>query len=401
MGRERKSEKSRTVDAGEPLRATKGRRLELLDYAGLKTVWRSAGCVHETAAGVAYASRVIIRCDDCGVVMFLRLVFGRPKRFHVEIYPENGARGPFRAMRLVGYSSARTAADFIHDTAPMLSMSEDGANPNGRSPRQDDAMLEKLVETLYIAGPYRNARSTPAADFVGAWSGINCEHSNAVCQITGSRIILECLDCAAEVQFGPVGGGFNAIVMRKPLHPVPYGRHGAAAAVDFIRMHAKTLLLPDPVADRMSDDPERDAQHVSRIVSMLERAGTLRRVPVNRGDPELDAKVAKLSVLNCPRDKFDRMVGVAERKRASAGAKSADGRKRFGPQYHMEAMRLAWPHWYEGVGMVDVAPYDSTGNLECCVRCGFSTLDDPVSGTDSWRRGCPECGYFGFLLDME
>lgn len=64
----------------------------------------------------------------------------------------------------------------------------------------------------------------------------------------------------------------------------------------------------------------------------------------------------------------------------------------------MESLRLEWPYDIWGDGM-DVVRYDPAGTSEYCIRCGFSTLDGDA-GPGVWRRGCPECGYGGYLLGL-
>ena len=66
----------------------------------------------------------------------------------------------------------------------------------------------------------------------------------------------------------------------------------------------------------------------------------------------------------------------------------------------LEVCLLAWPYQFDGMGIaVDI--YDPDGLPQHCVRCSFSTRDDDSVGHDQWKRGCPECGYAGYLLEMD
>ena len=207
------------------------------------------------------------------------------------------------------------------------------------------------------------------------------------------------LYCASDLTFEHVGGDrFSVRVARMPLEPAGYGQHDARKVVKALREFTSTIELPGMMADKMSDDPERDARRLAGVVTVLEGHGLLRRVPVP-DHPNIGI-IQTVSALTCNRREFANWKGPLADEMRRKGVKCTAYGKPVSAESVLEAMRLAWPCVFEGVGITR-GSYDVTGMMEYCVRCGFSTLDDDSVGPDHWERGCPECGYGGYLLDLD
>ena len=83
----------------------------------------------------------------------------------------------------------------------------------------------------------------------------------------------------------------------------------------------------------------------------------------------------------------------------SRGENFREGGGAVGTRRGLEALWLSWPFWFDEAG-IEIDSYDPDRRSEHCARCGFYTMDDPGVGQNRWRRGCPECGYAGYLPDM-
>ena len=132
---------------------------------------------------------------------------------------------------------------------------------------------------------------------------------------------------------------------------------------------------------------------------LLERRGLLTRT---KADPpgKYDKMIGFLSAMVCTRSEFvERARHVAAAMRLH-NTECLDGGRRISVRQMLEVYWLAWPYQFDGVDM-DLEVYDPDGLAQYCVRCGFSTRDDDSVGSDQWKRGCPECGYAGYLLDMD
>ena len=358
----------------------------LMDLDALSAVWRDARCGHPMPVAAVNGLCAALACGECDVGMRFTLRFGRPKTFDVSLF--DGADTP------VGRASADAVRRFILDRKVGIMMPD-----AARTRTQFETMMLSILMGELAMGDRERLLEEPATDFEKMWKDVGCDHKNAVCQAYGERLTIMCSDCATAMSFGHAGGNkFIASTMRRPLKPVQCGPHDAEAVVRAVREHAAVLGLPLMMADRMSDDPERDAGRVAELILSLERHGLLERRKA-KGLPYGDA-VKKLSALSCTRAEFaERAVQVEAAMRAAGVACSENG-KPIPYEQMMETMRLVWPCLFRGNGIkVDV--YDPTGTSQFCVKCGFTTLDGAGGGSGSWKDGCPECGYAGYLMGMD
>lgn len=359
-----------------------------MDRTDLEGMWFGGGCDHADSQIDAYGLDAILSCNKCDAVLQFSLKFGRPKTFEVEVVEWGKAR-------LVGRAPAGVVDKFLNGAANRMVLPKEGTFDDA-SPIRDEKMLDLLLYEL--GGKIPDA--APTKDFAREWRGIGCHHKTVMCRAYADKISINCTDCGSSLLFWYVNDDkFDVDMVRMPQDrwkSAKYGRHGTDAVLEIIREFVCTLELPAMMSDSMSDDPDRDARQLAAMVSVLERRGVIRRVQVLGDNDEL---AERLSALNIPRDEFERRAGILipemRRKNAEAG-----GRGALDPKYAVEAMWLAWPCWFDGA-RIAVVQYDPTGLSGFCCRCGFSTLDDDSAGQDRWQRGCPECGYPGYLLRLE
>ena len=389
-GRRRKQRRAETESMRYAhSRPVKGHK-RLLDHARLDALWRDGRCSHPNPVAAAYGLGAILSCRDCNARMSCLLKFGRPKSFDVTI--EAGG-----TKRRVGRASVDAVDGMVNNHGTPMMLPDGGFDPKSVYPVRDEMMLKILMETL-TRDVLDGALQEPAADFAAAWRGTGCDHKNTGCQAYCNIICLWCDDCAAMLTFTYVKSDmFTVELTRRPLEPVSYGPHGADAVANVLREYAGTLELPGAMADRMSDDPERDARRMGKMVGALEKCGLLRRVADE--DIQFPEMRQTVSALNCDRADFEKWVGPMGRTLRSLGVRSVEYGRRVDERRTLEAMRLAWPCWFEGDG-IEIDAFDPAGSVQFCVKCGFSTLDDKV-GADHWERGCPECGYDGYLLGLD
>lgn len=370
-----------------------GPRQKLMDRGALEAVWRDGGCGHPAPDAAMYGRCAMVSCSRCKIAVQFLLRFGRPKT--LDVYRLDGE------VRHVGRASVSGVRDFIYTNAEKVMLPENGSDSEGEFPRRDSTMLDILLETLDPVDP-KDMLTAPVNDFESAWRGIDCGHCNVSCQAYSHSVDMECRDCATSLMFTHISGDtFHITLTRLPLDGESYGPHGAADMVRILREFAGDIGLPTMMADRMSDDPDRDARQLAGVIAALERHGLLRRIdmPDWRSGVHGDI-IEKVSALDCDRERFGVWVKHFTAVLRANGTKCMDGRRRVSARRMLEAARLSWPCIFEGDG-VGVTIYEAGGSMEHCVRCGFSTLDDDELGADHWERGCPECGYAGYLLEMD
>ena len=386
MGRGRKRKTRRE------LRRQVNNTNQLMGRNALDQAWYEDGCDHPAPTVSLYGLAALLSCEHCGRKMQFLLKFGRRKTMDVSIYDDDDPR----SVRPVGRATLKGSRDMIMSHATTIFMPKDGADPQGGQPERDKAMLGVLMEVM--AGP-EDVPPPPPGDFGAAWLELDCDHRTVSCQVLGKWISLECRDCAAELTFEHAGGDrFDVRVTRLPLEPVPYGRHHTTAVVKALREFTDKIELPTTMADKMSDDPERDARRLAKVVITLERHGLLKRVPAP--DHPNIRMIQTVSALTCNREEFNGWKGPLAEEMRRRGVKCTSYGKPVSAESTLEAMRLTWPCVLEGVGVTRDA-FDVTGLSEYCVKCGFSTLDDNKVDFDHWERGCPECGYPGWLVGLE
>lgn len=351
----------------------------------LRNVWYGCDCQHHVANIGMYGLSATLQCQNCGGTMSLRLRFGRPKTFEAHLYAKD------MQASFVGYASVEAARDFIGHTGKNVFLPQGGADPEGESPIRDVMMLAKLLETLHGDGPI----PTPQKRFDHVWSSINCDHKYIRCQLYGNMISLECQDCASDITFKQTNNGkFSVDVKRLGVEEMPCGIHKHDKVFDFMRWNVTEIQIPETIADRMSEDPDRDARRLTRLIKSMESFGLLWQA----GDEENIVErylVHLLSAFNSSRREFLNTVKKLKRNpvRFTEKGKSVDAR------YGFERCWLTWPCWFES-GDFDVVSYDATGMTGFCAKCGHSTLDDD-DGLEYWEHGCRECGYKGYLLGID
>lgn len=361
-----------------------------MDRAALEAAWVDGRCGHATTVMSLHGLCATLSCADCGLRMLFLLRFGRPKTF--EVFMHDGAERP------VGRAFARDAGRFVFTAATSARMPEPGAHPEGKHPERDQNLVAILMDVLVRSEG--RAEPGPAVDFAVPWRGTGCRHESTVCHAYSDSIYLDCTDCAATLLFKVHGAdAFEVFMARLPLPSAEYGLHGAGAVIDTIREFADTLDLPDKMADRMSEDPDRDARNMASLVAALERGGLLSRRETDRSGT-YNAMSRAMSAALHTRKEFAASARATAAAMRSKGENFQEDGGAVGVRRGLEALWLSWPFWFEGTG-VEIDSYDPDGHSEYCARCGFSTLDEPGVGQDSWRRGCPECGYAGYLLDMD
>lgn len=370
---------------GNDWREYAARRKELVSPVRLAAAWKGGDCKHRNAVTVMDGLRAALGCPDCEAAMEFRLRFGRPATF--EAFKFSAGMGG--AARRIGLASAGTASGFIRGASAGVLASGDGEAPRTR---RDGARLSIMMEALFGGGP---VKEFPTADFVGAWRGTGCGHTSASCRMYGDTVTIDCADCGNSIVFVHAGDdSFHVSIRCAPRQPGQYGVHGAAEVADAVRDIAGSLAVPRRMADRMSADPERDAARTVRLAECLGRHGLLRRAEADPNRPR-GGLIARLSAASCDRTAFSRRAASMVANMRRQGLKGDGG----GEWQIMESLRLEWPHALEGDG-IDVIRYDPAGMSQYCIRCGFSTLDGGNAGPGMWRRGCPECGYGGYLLGL-
>lgn len=354
-----------------------------LSEGDLARAWDGGRCVHAKPEIHMDGRRAELSCPDCGRSLAFLLKFGRPMTFEVSTSAGQPA---------LGRAATSTAAGFLRERATRITAPEGWADPESGSADLNRAMLSKLMEAL-AGPPDPNGPNgvPPPTDFEAAWSGFGCEHDLTVCESYSNRITLRCHNCGACIIFALYGNGrFHAA-----SSVVDYGMHTAAEVAEYVRKCTPTLSLPGMMADKMSDDPERDASGVAALVGVLERHGLLRRAEAGRS-ANLSMLVDKVSAMRIPRATFEARAEAAEVAVRATCAHITDDGRRIPPRQKIEELRLAWPCRFEGVG-IDVEYYHPAGYGGFCPKCFFT----PDGGEeDYWRRGCCECGYAGYLLDI-
>lgn len=325
----------------------------------LKRAW-AGRCPHPLPELRADRLSACLRCNDCGMQMAFELRLGRPRVFDVRV-TDGGTRD-------IGTFSSGTCLDFIWNRAagPPAPGPGDDVSDSGR------AMLGVLMEELYGEAW---CWAASAVDFRDVWHDSRCEHRPAECSVYGESIVMWCDDCGLRTAFALQGGD----EFRVSAGNTKYGRHDAFVVMDHIRNFAGIVTLPDKMADKMSDNPERDAARAMAVVSLLERHMLVRRV-----EPDANPR-ARLSVMNAARREFEADAEVV----AAYGGRAAD-------ILEVDAARLAWPCGFAGKDLnVDIGSYDPDGCMRFCPRCWY--VDEDVG---CWRDGCQKCGYVGYLFDV-
>ena len=359
----------------------------------IEDVWESDGCTHPEPISSMYGRCLSVWCVHCDKALTFLLRFGREKTMDVSV----GSLITNQPRRPVGQASLKGTRDFVNARVAMNFLAGDGADPEGDCPKRDEKMLEILKEAVTPVDPQGLLRATPG-DFAAAWRGINCDHKTTACQVYGDVITLECLDCAADLLFVHVQDDkFSVVLTRSPLEPVGYGPHDAEEVVGIMREFTNIVGIPNIMADPMSDDPERDARHLAGMMATLERHGLLKHSPIT--DHPYTESVGVVSALSCDRHQFLQARGSVADMLRRRNVRCVVRGRRVSIDHMLEAMRMAWPCVFEGVG-VGIGVYDTDGASEYCIRCGFDTLDDDDMGPEHWERGCPECGYLGYMINM-
>lgn len=373
---------------GNDWREYAARRKELVGQVRLAAAWKGGKCGHRNATAALHGLRATVGCPDCDALMEFRLRFGRPATFEAFKF-DTGRDG---AAQRIGLATGGTASEFIRGASAGITA------PDGGAPRtrRDGAMLSMFLDALFEDG---QAARFPTGDFMGAWRGTGCGHAAASCRMYGDTVTVDCADCGNSIMFVHDGdGSFNVSIWCAPRRPGQYGVHGAAEVVDAVRGLVGTLAVPGRMADHMSADPERDAARAANLAECLVGHGLLRRAATDPDRPR-GGLISSLSAAACDRTAFSKRAAKMVANMRRRGMRGTDGGAHSSEWQMMESLRLEWPHGFEGDG-IDVARYDPAGISQYCVRCGFSTLDDAGAGADMWRRGCPECGYAGYLLGL-
>ena len=352
----------------------------------LNKLWWNGQCSHMNTVLTPRGLRAVLSCSDCGHFMELEIRLGRPKTFTV--YGSDG--------RLVGSAPLADAGDFLRSTGFEYSPDTNSIDYGGIT----SGMRRKVVllSTLEASAPLEPPE--PPGDFGAAWRGMGCRHDDAECMLINGALELSCNDCDAIAMFDTVGGMFDVSISREGQDEnAKYGRHGGDAVVDMIRKSTHKLFIPRRLADRMADDPDRVARLTVGTMRLLERYGLVSRI---ESDPSglFGTMLKSLSAALHTRREFVKNAKSMAAVIRSGSVGLADNGRKIGARYATEMAWLSWPFWFDGVG-VDVLPYDPDGMFGYCVRCGLSTLGNPNMGPGSWRHGCPECGYEGYLIDLD
>lgn len=344
-------------------------------------MWSGGKCSHKNAATSVYGLVATLFCEDCKAGLNFTLRFGRPKTFSVSV--QGGS--------FMGFAPVADVSEFIMSRTSRIMMPDGGADPEGGQPNRDGMMLTKLMEALMG----EDIPDVPKKDFERAWKRIGCDHKTISCQLYGNMISLECRDCATGLLFRHMGKGrFYTEMKRMPLEEEEYGMHDIRTVIGIMRDYVKELEIPGMMADKMSDDPERDAQNLAAIIKVLEKFGVLRRVEATNRNPKEDRMAKALSALTHSRKEF---VGVIKKlSKMKHNLKFDDGK--VSVRYGLESCRLAWPCWFES-DCFDIDAYEPVGIIQFCAKCGHSTLDDDMEPS-YWKNGCRECGYRGLLVGL-
>lgn len=364
-----------------------GRR-KLMELYELYGVW-DAPCGHEKSVVTIIGPCIARACRNCGHRVEFMMRFGRPKTF--DAYAPGGETAAY-----VGTISVQDVAAFTVGTVDDVRIADCDEDIS----RMDSPVIVNRLTNMLCDELYGDDGQEPAAaaDFAGAWLGMECRHDSASCMMDHEMLLATCDDCGAGMRFLYAGGDmFDVSVGRSVDDSMECGRHGVDAVAGAVRRFAPTLFLPAYMADCMSDDPDRDARKTARLASVLVRGGLLRRVGVSDRNDESRRMIRKLSAAVCGRREFVRTAREMIADARSRGVRFERGGRAVNTRRVVEEFRLAWPFWFVGDG-VEVRPYDPTGHVQYCVRCMFSTLDDPGGSPNVWENGCPECGYGGYLI---
>ena len=372
-------------------RTRRKKRPALLDRAGLESMWRGGRCSHGRTVSGFSGPYAIRSCRDCGVSIELLLRFGRPKTFEAAIM--DGVERP------IGRASAAAAAEFVLASGADLLFPGRSEYDRSNTPRWDRALLELTLGAL--ANGDGGPEPHEPRDFVAVWRGIDCEHGSVECSVYGGELTMRCRACCAEMVFEHTRADtFDATLYHDRPKTVHCGLHGTDAVMDIVREFAKTVDIPNPMADRMSDDPDRDARRAAGLVEHLERHSLLHRVKPHKRDGMSDLLIRQLSAAVCTRREFARTAkgAVADARARFPRLESND--RPLNLRWIVEGCRLRWPCRFEGIGM-SVGEYNPTGMSEYCVRCLHSTLDNDDADAGYWKDGCPKCGYAGYLWGLD
>ena len=328
-----------------------------------------------------YGLSAMMGCQYCGLSMSLKLRFGRPKTFEIRMLPDN---------QLIGYAGVEAAGDFIKHIGVQVFLPEGGADSEGGSPIRDTVMLGKLSDTIYGDDDL----AVPQKRFESVWRKINCDHKHIRCQLYDNIISVECQDCASDLTFKQAANGkFSVEIDRLGVEDVLCGVQKTNKVFGFLRDNVTEIQLSETLADRMSEDPDRDAQMLTRLVTSMENAGLLYRV-YEEEETAWQSIVQALSAFNHTRREF--LDAIKDLK----GIQFEEGGRFVKSRYSFEKCWLEWPCWFES-DHFDVTPLDVDGTTGFCARCGHSTLDDEDDDMGYWDNGCRECGYNGYLSGIE
>lgn len=352
----------------------------LMKESDLQNVWNDCNCSQHTGNVSMYGLSVMVGCPHCEFLMSLKLKFGRPKTFEIRILPDN---------QLMGYAGVEDVRNFITHTSKKMFLPEGGADQEGDSPIRDSIMLGKLLETIHGDITVH----APQKRFEHEWKKINCDHEHIQCQLYGNMISLECQDCVSGLTFKQAGNGqFHAEINRFGVEIKLCGIQKTNKVFGFLRDNITEIQLAETFADRMSEDPDRDARCLTRLVTSMEDAGLLYRVREERADwGEL---VQVLSAFTHTRREFQENIRELKNARIYDDGKQMDSRLAF------EQCWLEWPCWFES-NHFEIVSLELDGMTEFCARCGHSTMDDDENNSEYWKNGYRECGYNGYLFGLD
>lgn len=357
--------------------------------ADLKSAWRDGQCSHGDTTVWMDGLCATYTCNKCDMRIDFVLRFGRPKKF--DVFKFFGDE-----RRLIGRAPAALVRRFMLGSDPKITRPVVTHLASIGRPNLGDKVLLMLTEALDL----NRGHAADGTDFCDEWRSLDCRHETVKCRVYGDLINVTCIDCEAQMSFRMVNRDvFNASLFFPGMPAIKYGSHGPAEIVSFVREFAGSLELPGAIADRMSDDPDRDARRLVEIVSVFESHGILHRMAVNRDD-RVGKMAGHLSAAVCTRREFERRASGFKEYAHYAGLQAGMVHSRAVAPTMLETAWLTWPHWFEGDG-VEIREYDPAGGLENCIRCGFSTLDDDGVGAESWKYGCVKCGYNGHLLGLD
>lgn len=280
---------------------------------GLGREWDGGRCDHPETGVVVCGLDATLSCACCIKRMVFPARFGR-RTFGVSTPDKHGT---------LGEVDAETCSKFLRERAGKWAAEIMDTDPEGGNRMRNVAVL-RLLAGNRDGQPYP---PSPPEDFATIWNGGNCRHRAVDCEIYGNESGLGCLDCGTEMWFVMRDDDWFDANMRRRS----YGTHRARDVMGHVRKHASTLLVPGTVADKMSDDPERDAAQVGKTVSMLERCGLPKRVtPTDVNDLQEMALV--MSALNVTREEFEARAGdmAAKMEKTARASPRTGGRCRCG-----------------------------------------------------------------------